>query len=335
MSRQLNGAIDVAYVDGVVERLERARTEIGRIVLGQDDVVDQVVLVLMGNGHALIEGSPGLGKTLLAKTTGEVFGLDMKRIQFTPDLMPADITGTNILTRDTSGQTRMRFENGPVFTQLLLADEINRATPKTQSALLEAMQERTVTVSGVERALPRPFMVMATQNPIEMEGTYALPEAQLDRFFLKIKVELPSEAILDEVLHGTTGTDVREPTPQFDANEVSKVHELVRAVPVAEDILRRVARFVVATHPDRSRHSEIRTHVRFGISPRGAQAWLLAAKGHALLRGRFATDVQDLEAALVPALRHRMQLNFDAQHEGMAVDDVLRVVFRREVAQRQ
>lgn len=332
MDRNTNQTLEVAHVEEVVQRLGTARREIGLMVVGQEAVVDQLLLALIADGHALIEGAPGLGKTLLARTMGTVFGLEVKRIQFTPDLMPADITGTNVLVHDEAGGMHTRFERGPVFTQLLLADEINRSTPKTQSALLEAMQERTVTVGGVERALPSPFMVMATQNPIEMEGTYVLPEAQIDRFFLKIDVPFPDEDVLDEVLRTTTGSDRQEVAPQFEAHEIPRLHALVRAVPVAEDVRKSVARFVTATHPDRTRHDEVRTHVRFGISPRGAQSWLMAAKGHALLRGRFATDLTDLEATLLPALRHRIQLGFDADHEGITVSDVLRIVFRREVA---
>lgn len=332
MDLETNRMLDVTDVENAVRRLGTARSEIGRVILGQEEVVDELLLALIADGHALIEGAPGLGKSLLAHTMGTVFGLHTKRIQFTPDLMPADITGTTVLSHDEAGRMHTGFQQGPVFTQLLLADEINRATPKTQSALLEAMQERTVTVGGVEHALPRPFMVMATQNPIEMEGTYVLPEAQIDRFFLKIVMELPTEDVLDEILRTTTGTEAPEVASQFEADEVPRLHQLVRAVHVAEDVRRRVARLVPATHPDRSKHREVRDHVRFGISPRGAQSWLLAAKAHALLEGRFATDVKDLEATLMPALRHRIQLGFDAEHEGITVSDVLRAVFRREVA---
>ncbi|MEX2536817.1 MAG: AAA family ATPase [Trueperaceae bacterium] len=332
MDLDTNRTLDAGHVEEAVQRLQAARREIGRVVVGQEAVVEQLLLALIAAGHALIEGAPGLGKTLLAKTMGSVFGLETKRIQFTPDLMPADITGTNMLVHDTAGRVHTRFQKGPVFTQLLLADEINRATPKTQSALLEAMQERTVTVAGVEHQLPAPFMVMATQNPIEMEGTYVLPEAQVDRFLLKILVEFPSEDVLDEVLNATTGTEVRKVEQQFEASDILALHELVRAMPVAEDLRRRVSRFVFATHPDRSAYEEVRRHVRYGVSPRGAQSWLLAAKGHALVQGRFATDVTDLDATLLPALRHRVQLRFDADYEGITVGNVLRDVFGREVA---
>ncbi|HEX7005490.1 MAG TPA: AAA family ATPase [Trueperaceae bacterium] len=332
MNFETESTLDVAYVEEVVRRLTAARREVGKIVKGQEQVVEQLVLALIANGHALIEGAPGLGKTLLARTMGNVFGLITKRIQFTPDLMPADITGTNVLVHDEAAGMHTRFEQGPVFTQLLLADEINRATPKTQSALLEAMQERTVTVAGIERELPRPFMVMATQNPIEMEGTYVLPEAQIDRFFLKIVVEFPTEAVLDEVLRSTTGPETGQLERQFEAADVPALTQLVRAMPVAQDLRLRVARFTAATHPDRSRYEEVKRHVRFGISPRGAQSWLLAAKAHALLQGRFATDVKDLDAMLLPALRHRVQLSFASENEGITVSDVLRTVFKGEVA---
>ena len=319
-------------VNRLAARVASARAEIARVVVGQDVVLDQMLVALFAGGHALVEGAPGLGKTLLVRTLGTVFGLDTARIQFTPDLMPADITGTNVLVPDESGGMHSRFEPGPVFTQLLLADEINRATPKTQSALLEAMQERTVTVAGAEHALPAPFLVMATQNPIEMEGTYVLPEAQVDRFFLKIDVELPSEDVLEEVLRLTTGSEVPRLEPRFTAEEVLRIQDLVRAVPVAEHVRRHVARFVVATHPDRSTHEDVRRHVRYGVSPRGGQSWLLASKGRALLQGRLAVDPEDLDAMMLPALRHRVQIGFQAEREGLHVADVLRAVFEREVA---
>lgn len=315
----------------VAGRLAVAREEIERVVVGQDTIVDQVLIALFAGGHVLLEGAPGLGKTLLVRTLGTVFGLDTARIQFTPDLMPADITGTNVLVHDEAGGMHTRFQPGPVFTQLLLADEINRATPKTQSALLEAMQEQTVTVAGVERSLPEPFVVMATQNPIEMEGTYVLPEAQVDRFFLKVVVELPSEDVLDDVLRMTTGSEIMVATQRFGPEEVLSLQELVKAVPVASHVRRAVARFVIATHADRTRFEDVRRHVRFGISPRGAQSWLLAAKGRALLEGRHAVDYDDLAHMLVPALRHRLQLGFEAQREGRTVEGVLRSVYDRVV----
>lgn len=312
-------------------RLQQARDEIARVVIGQTEVVDELLVALIGGGHVLVEGAPGLGKTLLVRTLGAVFGLDTARVQFTPDLMPADITGTNVLVHDDAGGVHKEFQKGPVFTHLLLADEINRATPKTQSAMLEAMQERTVTIGGIEMSLPEPFLVMATMNPIEMEGTYVLPEAQVDRFFLKAVVELPSEEVLDEILRVTTGGPPVDVVGRFVPEDVLELQELVRAVPVASHIRRGVTSFVIATHPGRTEDDEVRRLVRYGISPRGAQCWIAASQAHALIEGRHAVDFDDLEATMLAALRHRLQLGFEAESEGRTIASVLRSLYERHV----
>jgi len=319
-------------LDDELERLSLVRQEIAAAVVGQDEVVEQLLVSLMCGGHVLIEGAPGLGKTLLVRTLGTVCGLEFSRIQFTPDLMPADITGTTVLVHGERGETRTRFQRGPIFAQMVLADEINRATPKTQSALLEAMQEHTVTAAGQEFALPEPFFVLATQNPIEMEGTYLLPEAQIDRFLFKVRIGYPSEDILDAILDLTTGVDQAEPQQILTPAEILHLQFLTRAVPLASHVRRVVVRFVQATQPERNSSEEVRRYVRFGVSPRGAQALVLAAKAHALLRGRYNVAFEDLEATLLPALRHRFQLNFEGEAEGVSADHLLSSLFARAVS---
>ena len=325
---------DVAALERALAGLQRLRREIGRVVLGQDDVVDQLLIALVAGGHVLLEGAPGLGKTLLVRTVSVAAGLGFARVQFTPDLMPADVTGTMVLVRDEFGGGRLEFQPGPIYTQLLLADEINRATPKTQSALLEAMQEHTVTAAGKSLPLPSPFFVLATQNPIELEGTYVLPEAQLDRFLIKIVMPLPGEEVLDAILDRTTGDGLAEPERVVSPDDVLAFQRLVREVPVASHVRRAVARFLLATHPEgESASAEVRRFVRFGVSPRGGQALLLAAKAHALLQGRFNVAVDDLRAMLRPTLRHRFQLNFEgAADPNVDAERLLERVFERTVA---
>ena len=292
--------------------------EVGRVIVGQSGVVRTVLLSLLCEGHVLLEGVPGLGKTRLLTTLAHVVSLDFGRIQFTPDLMPADVTGTQVLEADDGGRRSFVFRSGPVFNGLVLADEINRATPKTQSSLLEAMAERSVTVAGTTRALPRPFLVMATQNPIEQEGTYPLPEAQLDRFLFKAEVPFPSADELADIVGRTTGG--AEATPQIvaDAATLRAMIALTRQVPVADDVVRHAVDLVVASHPDNeSAPTAIRTYVRAGASPRGAQALILGAKAMALLAGRPSASIDDVRALAAAALGHRLVLGYEAAADGM------------------
>jgi MoxR-like ATPase len=306
-----------------LERLRAGRAAVTGVVVGQGEVVDQVLIALLAGGHVLIESAPGLGKTLLVRTIGTVFGMKFNRIQFTPDLMPADITGTYALTPGEGGMTTS-FQRGPVFAQMVLADEINRATPKTQSSLLEAMQERTVTVMGVEYALPSPFFVLATQNPIEMEGTYVLPEAQIDRFFFKVTLPYPSAAVLESILEATTGTPGAEVEPTLAPADVLSLQAWTREVPISSEMRALVARFVRSTQPDLPEAPErVRRYVRYGVSPRGAQALVLAAKARALIEGRHNVALEDLRAVAVPALRHRLQRNFEGDAADVSVDELV------------
>ena len=298
--------------------------EVGKVIVGQRELIRHVLICLLAEGHALLEGVPGLGKTLLLKTLSQIVDLSFSRVQFTPDLMPADITGTQVLREDDAGHRRFEFEKGPVFSNLVLADEINRATPKTQSALLEAMQERGVTVAGETRDLPRPFFVMATQNPLEMEGTYPLPEAQLDRFLLKILVPSPSARDLVDILERTTSTAEASVSTVVDADELTRMIALTREVPIAPHLTRYVADLVVATHPSASGASELVTrYVRFGSSPRGAQAIVLAAKVTALLEGRLNVSEEDIVSVAPPALRHRLILSYEAFSDEVTPDQVV------------
>jgi MoxR-like ATPase len=324
--------VDVATADDLTARMREARTRVADVVVGQEDVVDEVFLALAAAGNILLEGAPGLGKTLLVRTVAQVCGLDFSRIQFTPDLMPADITGANILLHDEEGRTVTRFEPGPIFGQLILADEINRATPKTQSALLEAMQERTVTAGGHEHVLPEPFFVLATQNPIEMEGTYQLPEAQLDRFLFKVRIGYPDEGALGRILDQTTGRAEVPPEPLLDAREIVELQRFVREVHVPEPVMRAVVAFARSTQPELEDAAEdVRRFVRFGVSPRGAQTLILASKARALLEGRYNVAFADLEAVAAPSLRHRMQINFRGAAEGVDADQLLETLLRRAV----
>ena len=306
---------------------QRIRSELARVVVGHEEVVEGVLLAVLSGGHVLLEGVPGVGKTLLVKTLARVLDLKFSRIQFTPDLMPADVVGTNVLVQDAEGRRWLTFQRGPIFSQIVLADEINRATPKTQSALLEAMQEGAVTVAGVSYPLERPFFVLATQNPIEMEGTYPLPEAQLDRFLFKLRVPFPDTQAVVEILERTTGAQVPEVQPVVDADTVLQMQALVREVLCAPHVQAYVARLVEATHPQGPRPARAaKRWVRYGASPRGAQALLLAAKARALMRGRAHVSTEDVQAAALPSLRHRLLLNFEAEAEGIDPDQVVREV---------
>jgi MoxR-like ATPase len=310
-------------VAGFRADLDRLRAEIGRRLVGQGDIVEGVIAALLAGGHVLLEGVPGLGKTLLVRTLAEALELSFSRVQFTPDLMPADVVGTNMIVDSPEGQRRFEFQRGPIFANLVLADEINRATPKTQSALLEAMQEQSVTVGKQTYPLAPPFFVLATQNPIEMEGTYPLPEAQLDRFFFKLRVELPGNDDLHAILDRTTGATDPVVRPVLGRERLLELRELVRQVPVARPIQDYAVRLIEATHPARSSVARVKKMVRYGSSPRGAQAVILAAKIRALSDGRFAPSFDDVRRSAAPALRHRVLLNFEGEAEGVRADDVL------------
>jgi len=308
----------------VAERIQELRRQIARAVVGQDAVVEEILICLLAGGHALLEGAPGLGKTLLVRTLAQCVQLKYSRIQFTPDLMPADITGTNVIVEGSDGARDFRFEAGPIFGNVVLADEINRATPKTQSALLEAMQESAVTVAGTRHALDEPFLVLATQNPIEMEGTYPLPEAQLDRFFFKVLIAEPSEDELVAIVGATTGSEQQQPAAVLDAETILAMRQEVRAVPIAEPLVRHIARLVRATQPEADEAAPIaRQYIRYGAGVRAAQSLVLAAKSWALLAGRTHVAFADLRRAFLPALRHRVVLNFEGEAAGVAMDDIL------------
>lgn len=299
--------------------------EVGKVIVGQRALIRQTLITLLAGGNALLEGVPGLAKTTLVRTLADVIDCRFSRIQFTPDLMPADIVGTTIIAEDEAGRKAFRFEPGPIFSNLVLADEINRATPKTQSALLEAMQERTVSVAKTIHKLDRPFFVLATQNPLEMEGTYPLPEAQLDRFFFKIDVPFPSVEELVEIANRTTGVGVPAPRHVINGNLLVQMQGLAREVPIASHVLHYAARLIAATHPNtREAAPQTKQYVRYGASPRGMQTLILAGKIIALLEGRYNVAFADLRAAAQPALRHRVILNFEAQAEGLTGDDVIR-----------
>jgi MoxR-like ATPase len=308
------------------ERAVRIEREVGRVIVGQRDLIRQTLTCLLANGHALLEGVPGLGKTMLVRTIADVIDCSFNRIQFTPDLMPADITGTNILIEE-EGSRVFRFQPGPVFANLVLADEINRATPKTQSSLLEAMQEHQVTVARTRYPLDPPFFVLATQNPLEMEGTYPLPEAQLDRFIFKVMVPFPSEDDLVAIVDRTTGSDVPAASKVCSAAEIVEMQRLARAVPIAPHVTAYAVSVLAATHPDQPRAPElVRDYVRYGGSPRGAQALVTAGKIGALLDGRFNVSIDDIRAVALPALRHRVILNFEGEAEGITTEAVIRSI---------
>jgi len=303
----------------------RIATEVGKVMVGQEQAVADVLICILAGGHALLEGVPGLGKTMLVRTLAESLDLSFSRIQFTPDLMPADITGTNILIETETRERRFSFERGPIFANLVLADEINRATPKTQSALLEAMQDRTCTVSNTVHHLPEPFFVLATQNPVEMEGTYPLPEAQLDRFFFKILVRFPNERELAEILRRTTTTFEATVEQVATGETILQMGRLAREVPISSGVSDFVVRLVMATRPDSPRATPVvQRYVRYGASPRGAQAIVLGSKIRALTQGRLNVAFDDIRAIAIPALRHRIILNFEAESNDISGDDVLR-----------
>ncbi len=306
------------------QKFEQTRQEINKVIVGQDDVVTNVLVALIGGGHVLLEGVPGLGKTQLVKTLGQVLDLKFARIQFTPDLMPADIIGADVLASDQESGRLFRFQAGPIFAHLVLADEINRATPKTQSALLEAMQEHTVTVSDHTYILDPPFFVLATQNPIDMEGTYLLPEAQLDRFLFKLDVTYPSQSEVREILARTTGQAVPRVKAILNRETLLQMREVARQVPVASPVLDAVASLVLASHPTHDQApSLVQQYVRFGASPRAGQAVIIGAKVRALIQGRFNVSFKDIKAVAANALRHRLILSFAGEAEGIQPEQII------------
>ncbi len=303
---------------------EKVRSQIGRAVVGHSSIVEGVLTCLFTSGHALLEGVPGLGKTLLVRSLAQALSLEFHRIQFTPDLMPADITGTTIVREDENGRREFAFQRGPIFTQILLADEINRATPKTQSALLEAMQERSVTVAGVTHPLSRPFFVMATQNPIEQEGVYPLPEAQLDRFFFKLNVGYSGRGDLSEILNRTTRGEDPKIEPVLDGAAILRHQALVQRVAIADHVQDYAVRLTLSTHPiGEFAGTQVSRFVRVGASPRAAQALVLGAKCVALVQGRPSVSIDDIRSVALPALRHRIILNFEGEAEGLTTDSVI------------
>jgi MoxR-like ATPase len=309
-----------ACVDGMA----RAREEIAKVIVGQDEAIDLALIALLCEGHVLFEGVPGLGKTLIVRSLADALMLRFSRIQFTPDLMPSDVVGSTMIAQGEGVDLGLRFEPGPVFSNLVLADEINRASPKTQSALLQAMQERAVTVRGRSYPLPRPFLVLATQNPLEMEGTYPLPEAQVDRFLFKILVGQPGQEELVRILERTAGAEEARAEAVLREADLVALQRAAREVVASPDVLATAARIAIGTQPERPEAPErVRRYARYGAGPRGAQALVLAAKARALLAGRLNASTYDLEAVMMPALRHRVALNFEAQAEGIRVEDLV------------
>jgi MoxR-like ATPase len=305
------------------EKMAEVRREISKAIVGQTEVVEGVLIALLAGGHVLLEGAPGLGKTMLVRTLAQAVALKYSRIQFTPDLMPADVIGTSVVQENGDGRKSLGFQPGPIFTNLLLADEINRATPKTQSALLEAMQEKQVTVAHTSHLLDEPFFVMATQNPLEMEGTYPLPEAQLDRFLFKLRVPYPGREDLHDILDRTTQGSTATVNPVVNGAQILEMRRVVRAVPVAPHVQEYVVNLTLATHPENRENLLASKYIRYGSSPRGAQTLILGGKVRALLDGRYNVSLEDIRALMLPALRHRIILNFEAQADGRAPDDLL------------
>ncbi|GGI90520.1 ATPase AAA [Polymorphobacter multimanifer] len=325
----MTDTIDEASVAALLDKLGGLRAAVGQAIVGQTEVVEQLLIGLFAGGHCLLEGVPGLGKTLLVKSLGEALKLEFRRVQFTPDLMPSDILGTELLEEDHgTGKRHFRFQPGPVFTNLLLADELNRTPPKTQAALLEAMQEKTVSYGGVTHVLPKPFFVLATQNPLEQAGTYPLPEAQLDRFLLLIRVDYPSEAEEHDILAATTGGKPGVVPAVMGEADVLALQRLVREVHLSEDLLLWITRLVRASRPAENAPETIAKYVRWGAGPRAGQALVLTAKARALLQGRLAATREDVMALAAPVMRHRLLLSFAAEAEGCTADDVVAALLR-------
>jgi MoxR-like ATPase len=313
----------VGQIEALGARLQEVRVGIGKVIFGQREAIDQTLITLLAGGHLLLIGVPGLAKTKLVETLGTVLGLDDRRIQCTPDLMPADILGSEVLEEAESGRRSFRFIRGPVFCQLLMADEINRASPRTQSALLQAMQERRVTVAGTTHELPSPFHVLATQNPLEQEGTYPLPEAQLDRFLMEVDVTYPDSDAERQMLIATTGVEETKPKNVMGSGELIDAQQLVRRIPVGASVVDAILTLVRSGRPDSTDIDEVRRHVAWGPGPRASQALMLAVRARALLDGRFAPSPEDVLALAPAVLRHRMALNFAARADGVTLDDVI------------
>ncbi len=325
----MNDVVTEENVQQRIGKLAALRDSIAEAIVGQDEVVEQLLIGLLAGGHCLLEGVPGLGKTLLVRSLGEALNLEFRRIQFTPDLMPSDILGTEILEEDHgTGKRVFKFQKGPVFTSLLLADELNRTPPKTQAALLEAMQEHTISYAGTTYPLPQPFFVLATQNPLEQAGTYPLPEAQLDRFLLHVRVDYPSEAEERSIIARTTGRAAGKVREVMDGGEVIALQQLVREVHVSDDLMDWITRLVRASRPQHSEIAEVREWVRWGAGPRAGQSLVLAAKARALIHGRLAVTREDIKALASPVLRHRLLLSFAAEAERRSPDDVIEVLLR-------
>lgn len=313
----------VPQLEAAAERVQKARQEAGTVIFGQDEVISQAIITILAGGHALLIGVPGLAKTLLVETLGTVLGLDAKRIQFTPDLMPSDIIGSEVLEENADQKRSFRFIKGPVFTQLLMADEINRASPKTQSALLQAMQEHHVTVAGERHDVPEPFHVLATQNPLEQEGTYPLPEAQLDRFLLQVDVDYPDLSAERRMLYATTGTEKRDLQTVLTASEIQDIQKLVRQIPVPDKVVEAILTLVRAARPGTGASDETDQHVAWGPGPRASQAFMMAVRARALMDGRLAPSVDDVVALADPILKHRMALTFSARAEGQSISAII------------
>jgi MoxR-like ATPase len=318
-----------ADVQDFQKRVGTLREEVGKVIVGNREVIDGVLTCMLAGSHALLEGVPGLGKTMLVRTMAEALELQFSRIQFTPDMMPADILGTTVIEETAGGHKSFSFRKGPIFANIVLADEVNRATPKTQSALLEAMQEHRVTIAKQSYTLEEPFFVLATQNPLESEGTYPLPEAQLDRFFFKLHVAFPGRDELHAILDRTTGSETPQVRPVMNRDTLLTMQNLVRGVPVARHVQDYAVRLLQGTHPtDATSLDIVKRFVKFGASPRGAQALLLAAKIRALFDGRYAASIDDVKASALPALRHRVLLNFEGEAEGVKTDEVLAEILK-------
>jgi len=318
--------INEERLQGMIVKIKSCEEEIGKGIIGQRDIIRQVLLAILSDGNVLLEGVPGLGKTELVKAVSKVLSTSFSRIQFTPDLMPADVTGTNLIIKE-EGNNVFQFEPGPVFANIVLADEINRATPKTQSALLEAMQEKTVTVGKTTYELPKPFMVLATQNPIENEGTYPLPEAQLDRFLFKLLVEFPSKEELKEIMDITVTNQKTELTPVMNGEDIIEIRTVIRDMPIADAVMDYALSMVVATHPEHPDAPEAaKKYVQNGASPRAAQAIVKTAKARAFMEGRYNVAFEDIRFVAYPALRHRLALNFEAISDGVTADTVIKEI---------